>query len=168
VALTIAREIKVQVTPQAQARLEEARVVDHEAYELYLWGKKFRDKETLESIQQALKYLEQAITKDPNFALAYAELVVPYFLSGALGIMPREEAISKARNAATKALELDETSAEAHTALGVIREFYDWDWSGAEEAFKMAIALNPRSLAENPGLKTAIFCRMPVQQIGGH
>jgi TolB-like protein len=79
VTLTIAREIKVQVTPNEQARLKQTQEVDPEVYELYLLGRKFRETETSESLQRAVAYFEQAIAKDPNFAPAYAELVVPYF-----------------------------------------------------------------------------------------
>ncbi len=142
VTLAIAREIKVQVTPNEQARLKQTQEVDPDAYELYLLGRKFREKETSESLQQAVAYFEQAIAKDPNFAPAYAELVVPYFLLE-LRTWGKARTESKARQAATKALELDNTIAEAHTALGIIREFYDWDWPGAEEALRRAIALTP-------------------------
>ena len=141
VGLAIAQEIKVQVTPHEQARLKQTQEVDPEVYQLYLLGRKFREKDIGEGVQQGAAYLEQAIAKDPNFAPAYAELVVPYMLfDPTLG---KERAESKARQAATKALELDNTLAEAHTALGVIRELYDWDWPGAEDAFRRAIALNP-------------------------
>jgi len=144
VARAIAEEIQIKLTPQEQALLGEARAVNPQAYELYLWGKKFRDQETVESLQQAVKNFEQAIMKDPNFAPAYAELVVPYFILGAISVIPEEQAKSKARQAVEKALELDETLSEAHKALGVIRTLYDnWDWSGAEKAFKRAIELNP-------------------------
>jgi len=142
VTLAIAQEIKVQLTPNERARLKQTQQVDPEAYELYLLGRKFRKQETDESLQQAVAYFEQAIAKDPNFAPAYAELVVPYFFLE-YPTLSKGRAESKARQAAIKALELDNTIAEAHTALGVIRTMYDWDWPGAEEAFRRAIALNP-------------------------
>ncbi len=143
VALAIAQEIRVEITPQEQARLKEARAVDPEAYELYLWGRKFRDKETMESLQQAAKNFEQAIAKAPDFALAHAELTVPYLILAGSDVTFRKDAEAKSRAAVAKALELDEHIPEAHIALGVIREFWDWDWAGAEQAFKRAIALNP-------------------------
>jgi serine/threonine-protein kinase len=144
-ALAIATEIEVRVTPQEQALLQEARAIDPEAYELYLWGKKLKDKETLESMQQAVKNWEQTLVKEPNFAPAYAELGKTYSMLGLWGAMPVEEAESKARQTTAKALELDKTIAEAYIALGWIRVNYDWGWSGAEEAFKRAIELNPNN-----------------------
>ncbi len=145
-ALAIAREINAQVTMEERTRLEKTHTVDPKAYELYLWGRNFRDKETLESLKQAVHYFERAIAIDPNFAPAHADLVVPYYmLGGRIGGILVEEAESKARQAAAKALQLDKINAEAHTGLGVIREFYDWDWSGAEEEFRQAVELNPSS-----------------------
>ncbi|MEK7728025.1 MAG: protein kinase, partial [candidate division KSB1 bacterium] len=145
VGLAIAQEIKVQITPNEQARLEKARTVNPKAYELYLWGRNFRDKETPESLKQAVDCFEQAIVIDPGFAPAYASLVVPYQLFGALNLLPAEEANSKARQAAAKALHLDETLSETHGAIAVFREMVDWDWSGAEQSFKRAIELNPNN-----------------------
>jgi tetratricopeptide (TPR) repeat protein len=145
VALAVAGEIEAQVTPQEQTLFGEARAVDPEAYKHYIWGLSFWDKSTPESSQQAVKHYEQAIAIDPNFAQAYAALAVPYFLLGLMHLMPMEEAKSKARQAVAKALELDETLTEAHTAMGVLREVMDWDWSGAEEEFRHAIKLNPGS-----------------------
>jgi tetratricopeptide (TPR) repeat protein len=90
------------------------------------------------------------IAIDPNFAPAYAELALPYMLLGIRkGGLPAGEAESKARQAAAKALQLDQMNAEAHAALGVLRQAYDWDWSGAEEEFRQAIELNPGSRASH-------------------
>ncbi len=149
VALAIAREINAQVTMEERALLEKNRTVDPKAYELYLWGRNFRDKETPENIKQAVDYFERAITIDPNFAPAHADLIVPYIISGGFGVLPVEEAKSKARQAAAKALQLDQMNAEAHTGLGVIREFFDWNWSDAEEEFRQAVELNPGSRASH-------------------
>jgi len=138
------------VTMEERARLEKARTVDPKAYELYMWGRNFRDKQTLESLKQAAHYFEQAIAIDPNFAPAYAELTLPYILLGVReGGLPAGEAESKARQVAAKALQLDKMNAEAHTALGMLRQVYDWDWSGAEEEFRQALELNPGSRASH-------------------
>ncbi len=144
VALAITHEIQIKLTPQEQARLQEARAVDPEAYKHYLWGLSFWDKQTKESMQQALNQYEQAIAIDSNFAQAYAAVAVPYLASAVMmRLLPLEEAEVKARQAAMKALELDETLSEAHSAMAVIRKDLDGDWSGAEEEFKRAIELNP-------------------------
>jgi serine/threonine-protein kinase len=158
-ALAIATEIEVRVTPQERALLQEARVIDPEAYELYLWGKKFKDKETPESLQQAVKNWELTLVKEPSFAPAYAELGKIYPFLAIMGIMPVKEAESKARHATSKALELDKTDAEAHIALGWIRANYDWDLSGAEEAFKRAIELNPGSREAHSSLALLLCYR---------
>ena len=145
VALAIAREIEIQLKPQEQERLEEAKTVDPEVYELYLWGRNLSYKRTLESLSQAITYFEQAIAKDADFAPAHASLVVPYFMLGASGTLPLEEARSKARQAAEQALALNESLSDAHVAMGVILSMYDWDWSGAERVLKRAISLNPNN-----------------------
>lgn len=134
----------------------DARPVNLEAYELYLLGLKYRDMDTFGTKPQAVHYLERSIAIDPNFAPAYASLVMPYFLSG---IDNPEKTENKARQIAAKALQLDEMNAEAHTALGLIREIYDWDWAGAEEEFKRAIELNANS--KDAHYEYALFlCRM--------
>ena len=145
VALAIAREIEIKLKPQEQERLEEAKTVDPEVYELYLWGRNLSYKRTLESLSQAITYFEQAIAKDADFAPAHASLVVPYFMLGASGTLPLEEARSKARQAAEQALALNESLSDAHVAMGVILSMYDWDWSGAERVLKRAISLNPNN-----------------------
>lgn len=156
VALAITHEIQIKLTPQEQARLGDARPVNLEAYELYLLGLKYRDMDTFGTKPQAVHYLERSIAIDPNFAPAYASLVMPYFLSG---IDNPEKTENKARQIAAKALQLDEMNAEAHTALGLIREIYDWDWAGAEEEFKRAIELNANS--KDAHYEYALFlCRM--------
>ncbi|HJX93901.1 MAG TPA: protein kinase, partial [Pyrinomonadaceae bacterium] len=116
-----------------------------EAYQLYLKGRYFWNKRTPEDLQRAADYFQQAITKDPNYALAYSGLADAYFYTGyAFGRTPPREAMPKAKEAALKALALDENLAEAHTSLGLVKFAYDWDWSGAESEFKRAIQLNPK------------------------
>ncbi len=95
-------------------------------------------------LDTAARYFHQAIEKDPAYALAYSGLADSYFYMGyAFGRTPPKEAMPKAKAAALKALELDESLAEAHTSLGVVKFVYDWDWTGAESEFKRAIELNP-------------------------
>jgi serine/threonine protein kinase/tetratricopeptide (TPR) repeat protein len=141
-ARVIAKEIKVAVTPEEQARLAEARPVNPEAYQLYLKGRYLWNKRTGEDLKKALEYFEQAIEKDPNYALAYAGLADSYFVLPEYIPFPPKEAFLKGEEAALKALEIDDTLAEAHTSLAAIKRNL-WDWDGSEEEFKRAIDLNP-------------------------
>jgi eukaryotic-like serine/threonine-protein kinase len=112
-----------------------------EAYDLYLRGRYYWNKFTEEGMQKAIGYFQQAIDKDPNYALAYAGLADAYHeLSYS---HPPREVMPKAKAAALKALELEESVAEAHAALGWVKWSYEWDWAGAEKEFQRAIELNP-------------------------
>jgi TolB-like protein/DNA-binding winged helix-turn-helix (wHTH) protein/Tfp pilus assembly protein PilF len=115
----------------------------YEAYDLYLKGRFFWNKRTPQGFQQAVKYFEQAIAKDPGYARAYAGLADSYALMSAYGVAPPVELIPKARTAALKALELDQNLAEAHVSLAVIAQNYDWDWQTAEREYRSAIKLDP-------------------------
>ena len=115
-----------------------------EAYDLYLKGRYFWNKRTPESFEEAIKYFQQAIAKDPDYARAYAGLADCYaLLPGYTMTVPQTEALPKARAAALKALQLDGELAEAHTSLALITENYDWDWQTAEKEYRRAIDLNP-------------------------
>jgi len=145
VARSIAREIEVKLTPQLQSRLAITPAVDRKAYELYLKGRYFWNKRTEEGFAKAIDYFQQAIAQDPNYAQGYAGLADAYALLGSMADaeIPRKEAMPRARAAALKALEIDETLSEAHTSLAFVRMHYDWDWPGAEKEFERAIQLNP-------------------------
>jgi tetratricopeptide (TPR) repeat protein len=116
-----------------------------EAYQAYSTGRFMLEKRTGPATHKSIEYLERAINLDPNYALAYASLSYAYCSLRALGLnSPLEEVLPKAKEAAEKALEIDDTLAEAHAALGRIR-LIDKDLTGAERAFKRAIELNPNS-----------------------
>jgi TolB-like protein/DNA-binding winged helix-turn-helix (wHTH) protein/Tfp pilus assembly protein PilF len=115
----------------------------YEAYDLYLRGRYFWNKRTYEDFKQAAEYFQQAIAKDPNYARAYAGLADTFGLISVWHWGPPNELMPKARNAAIKALELDENLAEAHTSLALIAENYDYDWPTAEKEFRRAIQLDP-------------------------
>jgi TolB-like protein/Tfp pilus assembly protein PilF len=116
----------------------------YEAYDLYLKGRYFWNKRTVEGFRQAANYFQQAIDKDPNYGRAYAGLADTFSLMGTWYMGPQNELIPKARTAALRALELDESLAEAHASLALIKENYDYDWSGAEKEFRRATQLNPQ------------------------
>ena len=147
----VAREIvdQIQLTfvgdhPRPAARTVEASsTVSPEAYDLYLRGRYFWAKRTFDGFQQAADYFQQAIAKDPNYARAYAGLADTYALMCSWNMVAKDEFVPKARAAALKALQIDDTQAEAHTSLALIVENYDWDWQTAEKEYKRAIQLDP-------------------------
>lgn len=115
----------------------------YEAYDLYLKGQYFWNKRTIDGFHRAIDYFQQAINKDPNYARAYAGLADSYALIGGYSLAPQTEFIAKARAAALRAVEIDDSLAEAHTALALIIQNYDWDWQTADKEFRRAIELNP-------------------------
>ncbi|HTF43745.1 MAG TPA: winged helix-turn-helix domain-containing protein [Terriglobales bacterium] len=142
-ARDIAQEIRGQVSPVPSAAVATAPTpVNPEAYEAYLKGRYFLNKRSSEGMKTATGYFEQAIALDPRFALAYAGLADCYSLLGS-GTMPASVASAKARTAALKALELDPSIAEGHTALAVVHFYYDWNWNDSERELQRAIQLNP-------------------------
>src|SRR5260370_3183871 len=114
---------------------------DTEAYQMYLQGRYYWNKRTLEDLQQSIDFFQKAIKKDPKYALAYAGQADAYALLTDFNVLPAKEVLPKVKIAAGKAIELDDTLAEPHTSLAWAR-FHDWDWTGAETEFKRAIALN--------------------------
>lgn len=144
IAREITTNLKLTLEPEQKKRLAKRYEADREAYPLYLKGRYHWNKSTVPSIRKALEYFEHAIEKDPTYALAWAGVSDCY---AALGMdryaaMPPREAIPKAKAAARKALEIDDSLAEAHTSLGYARVL-DWEWAGAEEELRRAIQRNP-------------------------
>ena len=147
IAKAIVDEVEVKITPQEHARLAKSHSVNPQAHEAYLAGRFYWNKRTAEGLTKSIAYFQQAIAYDPDYALAYAGLADSYHALPELTTVAVGEALPKARTAALKALELDESLAEAHSALGTIKEDYDWDWTGAEEQYNRAIELNPGNSA---------------------
>jgi eukaryotic-like serine/threonine-protein kinase len=143
VAQAIAQQVRVVITPQEQARLAKKRPVDPEAYELYLKGRHIMMRGGLEDVSKAIEYFQSGLAKDPNNALIYTGLADAYIHKMSDVHESPVEATAKSRAAALKALELDDSLAEAHTSLASIKLLFDWDWTGAEAELKRAMELNP-------------------------
>ena len=146
IAREIARRIQVALTPEEETRLASERTIDPAAYEAYLKGRFHLAQQTPDGITRGLAYLQEAVEIDPDAALPHAGLALGYSLA-AHGPSPPPDAFQQSKGAARRALELDETLAEAHAALAQIRQYQDWDWEGAEASFRRALELNP-SLSE--------------------
>jgi eukaryotic-like serine/threonine-protein kinase len=147
VARSVAGEIRVKLTASEEARLQKSRPVNPDAHDAYLRGRYFRRKGGLENIEKARHYFEQALDTDPLYAPAYAALsdyysVLPFYT----GARP-DEVFPKAKAAVARALELDDSLAEAHASLAYIHTYYDWDWAGAEQEFQRSLQLNPNDAA---------------------
>jgi len=143
VAQVIANEINAKVTPQEQARLSGKRPIDPAAYQAYLQGRYYWNKRTEEDIQKAIGYFQQAINKDPNYALAYAGLADSYLVLSLYSSAPWQDTYRQAKAAAVKALEIDDNLAEAHATLASTRAGEQWDLAGALTELARAIQLNP-------------------------
>jgi TolB-like protein/DNA-binding winged helix-turn-helix (wHTH) protein/Tfp pilus assembly protein PilF len=145
VARAIAEQIRINLNPHEQAALKNARVLNPEAYESYLKGRYFWNKRTANGLKVALAYFNQAIEEDPKYAQAYSGLADTYALLGdwQYAVMTPREALPKAKAAAMKALELDDSLSEAHNSLAFCLEGFDWDFGSAEKEFLRAIELNP-------------------------
>jgi serine/threonine protein kinase len=144
IAQAIAREIHAAVTPEEARRLSRARRVNPDAYEAYLKGRFHWYKLSREHLDTALEYFQLALEKDPSDALAYVGIAGVWGSRGDCGIVPPREAFPKAKAAALKAIELDDSLAEAHISLAFVR-CHEWDWDDAEKEYKRAIELTPNS-----------------------
>jgi len=151
-AMNIASGIGAFVSPQEQNRLAlKGRPVNPDVHALYLQGRVFVNETSRDSILRGLAALEQIVAKDPGNAAAWAAISDGWFGLSSVYLPPRE-AMPKARAAATKALSLDPQSDAAHSALGLVQVFYDWDWRAAEDHFQKAIAINPNSSTAYRGM----------------
>lgn len=145
IARQIVDKLKIKVAGEEKG-LTKHYTENNEAYQLYLRGRFYWNKRSPESLHKAIDYFQQAIQRDPNFALAYAGMADTYALLGgpeAGGDMRPNEALPKAKAAALQALTIDETLSEAHVPMAHVKCFYDRDFAGAEREYKRAIELNP-------------------------
>ncbi len=139
----ICQQLRLRLTGQEQQRMAASSTRNPEAYRVYLQGRYHWNRRTEESLKKSTEYFRQAIEKDPGYALAWAGLGDSFLMLGAWSYMPPADAYPKARAAATRAIQMEETLAEPHTTLAYLKTLYEWDWAGAEREFRRAIELNP-------------------------
>jgi len=145
IAREIVEKLRLKVSGEEKG-LAKHYTESNDAYQLYLRGRFYWNKRTEEGLRKSLEYYQQAIERDPNFALAYSGLADTYNLLGAAdasGAMPPDEALPKAKAAALRALEIDDNLAEPHVSLAHVKYYFDRDWATAEREYKRAIELNP-------------------------
>ncbi len=142
IAKEISERLRLQLTGEEKKRLGKRYTANAEAYQLYLRGRYFWYKRTEEALRKSIEYFNQAIAEDPSYAAAYDGLSDSYALLALRGIIAPREGLLKAKAAALKALEIDDSLGEAYASLAHAR-LHDWDWAGLEEEFKRALELNP-------------------------
>jgi len=143
ISLAIVGKLKVRLLGDEKKKIIKRYTQDLEAYDLYLKGRYHWNRRTPDALRKAIGHFEQVIQKDPEFALAHAGLADCYSMLAQVCVLPPKEVFPKAKALVSKALEIDETLAEAHTSLGFVLSRFDWDWTGAEREFRRAIELNP-------------------------
>ncbi len=142
-ARTIADRIEIQLTPQERSEMARTRAVDPEAHEDYLKGRYYFNERSGTALAKSIEYFQQAIGRDPTYALAYSGLADAYAVLGFKGVYPSQDRLERAKAAALKAIELDSSLAEPHASLGFIAETHEWDWAAAEREYKRALQLDP-------------------------
>ncbi len=140
IAKEITTALRMRLTGEDEKRMAKSYTANPEAYQDYLKGRYWWNKRSEEGFNKGIEYFQQAIAKDPTYALAYSGLADSYSLLSEYGFVPPKEGYPRAKEAALKALEIDDTLAEAHASLACIKAIYDWDWSGGEKEFQRAIA----------------------------
>ena len=143
IARDVSSKLKSKLSGADAAKVEKAYTTNPEAYQLYLKGKFYWNKRTGGSLKQAADFYQQAIEKDPNYALAYSGLAETYVLFSSYDVAPATDSMPQAKAAALRALEIDDSLAEAHTALGFYLANYEWDREASEKEYRRAIELKP-------------------------
>jgi len=143
IARDVSNRLKSKLSGAEVAKVEKNYTANPEAYQFYLKGKFYWNKRTGAALKQAVDYYQQAIEKDPNYALAYSGLAETYVLFSSYDVAPGSDSMPQAKAAAQRALAIDDSLAEAHTALGFYLANYEWDRNGSEKEYRRAIELNP-------------------------
>jgi TolB-like protein/tetratricopeptide (TPR) repeat protein len=143
VSRSIVDALRLRLSPEERNRLFSQPAKSIKAYDLELKSWYYHNRGTLNDFNRALEYSKQALIEDPSYALAYTDVAMCYWVLGNMGYAPAKEMYPLAKTSATRALELDETLAEAHMVLGCYYREFEWDWSSAENEFRRAIQLKP-------------------------
>lgn len=143
VAGNIAGRILAGLAPTERTGSAQPRTVDPEAYEDYLKGRYYLNQRTVNALNKSIEYFQQALGKDPSYALAYSGLADTYALLGFRGRLRSKDMLARAKTDALKAIELDDSLADPHVSLAFVAETHEWDWAGAEREYKRALELNP-------------------------
>jgi TolB-like protein/DNA-binding winged helix-turn-helix (wHTH) protein/Flp pilus assembly protein TadD len=143
VSRSIAERIEIKLTPQERLSLASEHSVDPEAREDYLKGRYYFNQRTQDALNRSIEFFQQATARDPRYPPAYSGLADAYAMLGFRGGIPSQDALSRAKAAARKAIELDDTLAAPHASLAFIAETHEWDWAAAEREYKRALELNP-------------------------
>ncbi len=143
IARQILEALRLKLTGEEKEDLTRRYTESSEAYRLYLKGRFYWNKRNSEGVRRGIEYFSRAVEADPEYALAYAGLADSYDILGLYTVLPPREAFPKAKAAASRALEIDGSLAEARTSLAFARHYYDWDWAEAEREYRRAIELNP-------------------------
>jgi tetratricopeptide (TPR) repeat protein len=142
ISLAIVDRLKIKLLGEEKAALVKRYTDNLEAYNLYLKGRYFWNRRSEGGLQRGIEFFQQAIEKDPSYALPYTGIADCYNILGWYGYISPKKAFPRAKVAAEKSLKMDDTLVEAHTSLAAVREFYDWDWLAAEREYKRAIDCN--------------------------
>ena len=144
IARKVSENLRLRLSSTDERQLAKHYTDDFEAYRAYLRGRDFWNRRSRKDFEKAIEYFNQAIAIDPNYALAYSGLADCYMAMTTYGVIAPSEGFSKAKDAAKKALAIDDTLAEAHTSLAHLTWLHEWDWAGGEREFERAIKLNPK------------------------
>jgi serine/threonine protein kinase/tetratricopeptide (TPR) repeat protein len=143
IAKEISDSLRLKLSGEDKQRLAKRPTENGEAFRLYLQGRFEWNKRTKESLNKGIQYFQEAIEKDPNFALAYVGLADSYAVLQDHGMISTKDALVKLKPAIDRALALDDNLGEAHLALASLKDSFDWDWAGADKEYRRALALNP-------------------------
>jgi len=155
IAREVTEKLQLRLNGEEQRRLTKRYTESPEAYELYLKGRYFLNKATEPGVRKSIEYFQQAIDKDPNFALAYVAMGTAYAtLGGVLGFESPREVAPQGKAALMKALAIDDTLDDVHATLADFKLYFDWDWPDAEKEYKRALELNPNNEYAHSGYGT--------------
>lgn len=146
---SIARQVRLHLTPEEKLRLAERHAVDPEAHEMFLRGTFHAYRFTPDELDAAERYFEAALARDPQFAAAHAGLAHVWANRAVIGVVPHRQGFPRSKAAALEALAIDDTLASAHQALASTLAWHDWDWAAAETSFRRALELNPSHAASH-------------------